>query len=98
MFGKAYLLHKDKVHSKTSFDDAMLLPPDIVKTKRRKRNDLLRAAKAALRYLRRPERCEAKGIRFDDVVRRLDVAIKLAHSKSVKRQTKMPPYDENIII
>jgi hypothetical protein len=77
--------------------DWMLLPADIPKI-RRNRSDLLRAAKAALRYLRRPERSQAKGLHRDEVLRRLEEAIKAAEWKRVKRRPKMPPFDENIVI
>ena len=75
----------------------MLLPADIPKIKHR-RNDLLRAARLALRYLRWPELCEAKRVRLDEVIRRLGKAIKAADSKRGKRSRKMPPSFEHIII
>jgi hypothetical protein len=64
------------------------LPEESINVKKRGR-DLLSAAKAALRYLRNSQACEAEGVQLGDVVRELDEAIKVAERRAAKRQTKI---------
>jgi hypothetical protein len=82
----------------TLFSEAQCtpLPDDSIKVKKQ-RPDLLRAAQEALRYLRTPEACGADGMHRDDVVSRLEAAIKAEESKRTKRQPKVQ-WREHIVL